>query len=126
MILYLFFFFFFFNDTATTEIYTTVHTLSLHDALPILRAREREHRTVVARPPVEWVEREADVVAERNPVHDPAPEPASAFVQKGQPLGALAPRTARELVLLVAGLAAEQLHQVQRGRRHDMDGDRRG
>src|SRR5438132_7192932 len=29
----LLFFFFFFNDTATTEIYT----LSLHDALPILR-----------------------------------------------------------------------------------------
>src|SRR5712672_2600621 len=32
-ILVLFFFFFFFNDTATTEIYT----LSLHDAVPILR-----------------------------------------------------------------------------------------
>src|SRR6266704_466871 len=31
----MFFFFFFFNDTATTEIYT----LSLHDALPISRAR---------------------------------------------------------------------------------------
>src|SRR6188474_3885443 len=30
-----FFFFFFFNDTATTEIYTSLHTLSLHDALPI-------------------------------------------------------------------------------------------
>src|SRR5213075_3562133 len=29
------FVFFFFNDTATTEIYTTRHTLSLHDALPI-------------------------------------------------------------------------------------------
>src|SRR2546430_4755976 len=29
------YFFFFFNDTATTEIYT----LSLHDALPIYRAR---------------------------------------------------------------------------------------
>src|SRR5213075_3604010 len=29
------FLFFFFNDTATTEIYTTRHTLSLHDALPI-------------------------------------------------------------------------------------------
>src|SRR5213594_5119890 len=28
-------FFFFFNDTATTEIYTSVHTLSLHDPLPI-------------------------------------------------------------------------------------------
>src|SRR3546814_2647872 len=25
---------FFFNDTATTEIYTYLHTLSLHDALP--------------------------------------------------------------------------------------------
>src|SRR3546814_20746629 len=28
-------FFFLFNDTATTEIYTYWHTLSLHDALPI-------------------------------------------------------------------------------------------
>src|SRR6059058_6684030 len=27
--------FFFFNDTATTKIYTSLHTLSLHDALPI-------------------------------------------------------------------------------------------
>src|SRR6059058_4203609 len=27
--------FFFFNDTAPTEIYTSLHTLSLHDALPI-------------------------------------------------------------------------------------------
>src|SRR6059058_3290323 len=27
--------FFFFSDTATTEIYTSLHTLSLHDALPI-------------------------------------------------------------------------------------------
>src|SRR3546814_14263875 len=30
-------FFFVFNDTATTEIYTYRHTLSLHDALPIYR-----------------------------------------------------------------------------------------
>src|SRR3546814_11674906 len=29
------FFGFFFHDTATTEIYTYLHTLSLHDALPI-------------------------------------------------------------------------------------------
>src|SRR5467141_3674133 len=36
------FFFFFFNDTATTEIYT----LSLHDALPILRAHTAAFRTV--------------------------------------------------------------------------------
>src|SRR3546814_821126 len=32
--------FFFFKDTATTEIYTYCHTLSLHDALPICRDGE--------------------------------------------------------------------------------------
>src|SRR5687767_15246527 len=32
------FFFFFFNDTATTEIYT----LSLHDALPICRNKQKQ------------------------------------------------------------------------------------
>src|SRR6059058_2374869 len=32
------FIFFFFNDTAPTEIYTSLHTLSLHDALPISAA----------------------------------------------------------------------------------------
>src|SRR5213080_4435986 len=31
-------YFFFFNTTATTEIYTPLYTLSLHDALPILHA----------------------------------------------------------------------------------------
>src|SRR3546814_18529496 len=39
MVLQLFYCFcFFFNDTATTEIYTYLHTLSLHDALPIFRS----------------------------------------------------------------------------------------
>src|SRR5881392_4507598 len=37
MLVFFFLFFFFFNDTATTEIYTTHNTLSLHDALPISR-----------------------------------------------------------------------------------------
>src|SRR3546814_449012 len=44
----------FFNDTATTEIYTYGHTLSLHDALPILSAVtdahaafQQRHRAVV-------------------------------------------------------------------------------
>src|SRR3546814_17995087 len=32
---------FFFNDTATTEIYTYLHTLSLHDALPISGPTQR-------------------------------------------------------------------------------------
>src|SRR3546814_17986272 len=33
----------FFNATATTEIYTYLHTLSLHDALPILRRQIRRN-----------------------------------------------------------------------------------
>src|SRR3546814_2148072 len=51
---------FFFNDTATTEIYTYCHTLSLHDALPIFPAgplrthvpstASRPRRAVHARP----------------------------------------------------------------------------
>src|SRR3712207_8148130 len=39
--------FFFFNDTATTEIYT----LSLHDALPILPAREPSSSAVMRSSP---------------------------------------------------------------------------
>src|SRR3546814_550892 len=35
---------FFFNDTATTEIYTYLHTLSLHYALPILSTTPRARR----------------------------------------------------------------------------------
>src|SRR3546814_9607060 len=36
------FYFFFFNDTSTTEIYTYIHTLSLHDALPISQGRHEK------------------------------------------------------------------------------------
>src|SRR3712207_8230087 len=43
---------FFFNDTATTEIYT----LSLHDALPILPAPDRQG--IVAQGPVVGIEHE--------------------------------------------------------------------
>src|SRR3546814_1355354 len=38
----------FFNDTATTEIYTYCHTLSLHDALPI----SANWRPMAPRPPM--------------------------------------------------------------------------
>src|SRR3546814_16983212 len=47
------------NDTATTEIYTYVHTLSLHDALPISRrtsrrgARSGQHQAA-GRPSRTW------------------------------------------------------------------------
>src|SRR6056300_1069299 len=37
--------FFFFNDTATTEIYTNLNTLSLYDALPI-SSRRRHTRSL--------------------------------------------------------------------------------
>src|SRR6056300_1449984 len=46
--------FFFFNDTATTEIYTNLNTLSLHEALPICRAarlRLRASRPWLGRDP---------------------------------------------------------------------------
>src|SRR3546814_11455187 len=35
---------FFFNDTATTEIYTYLHTPSLHDALPISFIEENDEK----------------------------------------------------------------------------------
>src|SRR5213079_3718887 len=43
--------FFFFNDTATTEIYTTPDTLSLHDALPILKHLRTGDPSVARRDP---------------------------------------------------------------------------
>src|SRR3546814_1153957 len=57
---------FFLNDTATTEIYTYGHTLSLHDALPISwRGREGRDRlsptrqTTRRRTPAPWLARSA-------------------------------------------------------------------
>src|SRR3546814_19370197 len=43
-LVYVLFCCFFFNDTATTEIYTYGHTLSLHDALPISAAPHAARR----------------------------------------------------------------------------------
>src|SRR6056300_383101 len=47
--------FFFFNDTATTEIYTNLNTLCLHDALPIfiLRTATQNLLDVGAKPNIE-------------------------------------------------------------------------
>src|SRR2546430_16587385 len=67
--------FFFFNDTATTEIYT----LSLHDALPILRARAPPGaERLVARPQAdaptlrsEPLSRGGRRAARRRPRHGP-------------------------------------------------------
>src|SRR3546814_17078423 len=40
-------FYFFFKVTATTEIYTNVHTLSRHDALPISRLQIDDRKAAV-------------------------------------------------------------------------------
>src|SRR6056300_185180 len=42
--IYMSYIFFFFNDTATTEIYTNLNTLSLHDALPIYSSHIQKSR----------------------------------------------------------------------------------
>src|SRR3546814_19518201 len=42
--------FFFVNETSTTEIYTYLHTLSLHDALPIYFLGDAEPRVLVCAP----------------------------------------------------------------------------
>src|SRR3546814_19235306 len=60
---------FFFNDTATTEIYTYLHTLSLHDALPIssitLAALERTQVSVDASSPFHSSRVELEVLLAR-------------------------------------------------------------
>src|SRR3546814_19945031 len=47
------FYCFFFNATATTESYTYLHTLSLHDALPIFS--QCDHPRSLARSGVRWI-----------------------------------------------------------------------
>src|SRR3546814_18351124 len=47
----------FFHDTATTEIYTYLHTLSLHDALPISALRRHPGTVVGIRSPIRTLER---------------------------------------------------------------------
>src|SRR6059058_2329738 len=55
--------FFFFIDSATTEIYTSLHTLSLHDALPIWRSAARAR---AADAPVDPVRRTCPVRSEEH------------------------------------------------------------
>src|SRR3546814_4421428 len=76
------FLFFFVNDTATTEIYTYRHTLSLHDALPI--SPRSIGPTSGARPPRCWAARglPATAAASKNssmerPSTPPIPRPIS-------------------------------------------------
>src|SRR5881628_4180903 len=62
---------FFFNDTATAEIYTSVNTLSLHDALPILAIRLGFARaTEVAATIGQWVARSEEHTSELQSLTD--------------------------------------------------------
>src|SRR3546814_19772641 len=61
--------FFFFNDTATTEIYTYGHTLSLHDALPIWHLHDGGKKLEDEQPDKEQ-ERTLHEVREDNGVDD--------------------------------------------------------
>src|SRR3546814_800177 len=59
---------FFFNDTATTEIYTDLHTLSLHDALPIylitMGTQFPEHMGMFPGADATWPEERLDELAD--------------------------------------------------------------
>jgi hypothetical protein len=52
------------------------------------------------------------VIAGVEAVHDAAHEPALAALEDRQSLGPVVPRAVRELVDVVAGLAAEELDEV--------------
>ena len=73
---------------------------------------------------VERLEHEADVVAEVVTGADVAREPARAAVEDRQPARTGVPFAARELVDLVARLAAEQLRELDLRARHEMHGER--
>src|SRR3546814_15862475 len=57
--------FVFFNDTATTEIYTYCHTLSLHDALPIYR----DHQGIIDERDIDVAARSGAGMLGRKPRH---------------------------------------------------------
>src|SRR3546814_15687488 len=74
-------FFCFFNDTATTEIYTSCHTLSLHDALPISEAQlfDRDYKAIPDTDPQQLM---AGCVALTDEVLPPIQEPALQFDER--------------------------------------------
>src|SRR3954453_12800877 len=72
------------------------------------------------------VEQVGDMVAGREAVEDPAREPVAARVEHRRAARALGPRTAGELVGVVARLGAEELGQVGAVRGHQVDGEHVG
>src|SRR5256885_12134871 len=103
-------FFFFFNDTATTEIYT----LSLHDALPILKHRVQRstallrHRAGLPRAPARSEEHTSELQSPCNLVCRLLLEkkkkphtPSSAFASATSPSST--PRLFRRLATLLSG-----------------------
>src|SRR4051794_29756053 len=69
----------------------------------ILNVAERQQRPVVIEAPVVRLDDVADVISERDPLQDPAGEPAGALVENRDALRAGRPGAAVELVDLVTG-----------------------
>src|SRR3546814_16416370 len=67
-------FFCFFNDTATTEIYTYGHTLSLHYALPICKAGQFPARSPRLRGVTHQVASAASIAASISAIRNGWPE----------------------------------------------------
>src|SRR3546814_15099985 len=93
---------FFFHDTATSEIYTYLHTLSLHDALPIAHLPEDAGPEGLRQ----------DVPALRRSARRSAQSSVSAPTGRNN-----APRR-RQARSLPKGRYPDNAHQIQIGRAH--------
>src|SRR3546814_15743474 len=81
----------FFNDTATTEIYTYRHPLSLHDALPILNAADKVAGLPKGGPFIDVEVEQRPAISKRVPLA--YPQPGMCRVEVGVlPIGIVADR----------------------------------
>src|SRR6184192_3158388 len=107
--IYLMFHYFFFNHTATTEIYTSIDTLSLHDALPISYERYRCQRSLQFSAGCPWnLQRSEEHTSE---LQSPIDISYAVFCLKKKKLMLL--RSKRTVLLLVVVLAATLIVVVQ-------------
>src|SRR3546814_18666690 len=88
--------FFFLNDTATTDIYTYSHTLSLHVALPILQVHD--HRVGIDLRPAHDEGRERIQLVEQEVRIDLIMECAKLRILRLEPIGVGAPLDRAHLV----------------------------
>src|SRR5213594_5144400 len=100
---------FFFNDPPTTEIYTSVHTLSLHDALPISRPDLRQRR-------VGHQQRAPQLSAERSEEHTSELQSRTLI---SYAVFCLKKKNQTTFRLSCSGCARDNARRAKRCRRHD-------